>query len=643
MAKKKQNLNTTNQSKAKKQVENKPVAKPSLPKPKVPADKWLITALAVIAFVVNAATISYDYTLDDPYFTKSNPYVSQGLSATKVFFTHAAYYGVFKNHDASYRPLLLVSFALEKELFGFEPHISHAINLLMFCGLLVALFLLLRRIFNQYSAFIPFFIVLFFALHPIHTEVVASIKSRDEIMAFLFTALCTLQSFKYIDSNKASHLVWSAIYFFLALMSKETPVTFVVIVQMTIYFFRDVPLKKIFMACLPYLVMVVIYMAMRASFIESDGEKVKIMVNNNLLMAAGNESDKLATALFIQLKYILLLIFPHPLSYDYSYNQIPIINFTDVKALASLIVYVSLAVYALFTLKRKNIFSYCILFYLGSTIITSNILVDIGAAMAERFLFTASLGYCIAIVFLLVRLFKADPAQLSYASAPKLFYVVGVIAVLYSVKTVARNADWKNNVVLYESGVETAPNSWRAQYLLGVTYTNQLNTEHNPVIKKDLFNKAIEHLNSSIHALPGTSEAYLLKGYAFEFMGGYDDSAIATYKMVLAIDPANDKASINLGSVYLRQGNFTGAIKILTDVVALDSTNTEAITNLAASYGNKGHFPEALSYYAKALRIKPDQPANVFSSLTNIYHYMGDSAKTQYYRQLLMKKLSEKK
>jgi tetratricopeptide (TPR) repeat protein len=221
--------------------------------------------------------------------------------------------------------------------------------------------------------------------------------------------------------------------------------------------------------------------------------------------------------------------------------------------------------------------------------------------------------------------------------------VVGVIVLLYSVKTVAQNGVWKNNTVLYESGVETAPNSWRAQYLLAVEYTRQLNEEHDAAKKRELFNKAIDHFNSSIRALPGTAEAYVLKGYAFEFMGGYDDSAAATYRLALAIDPVNDKASINLGSVYLRQGNFTGAIKILTDVVARDSTNTEAITNLAASYGNTGHFPEALSYYAKALRINPDQPANVFSSLTNIYHYMGDSAKTQYYRQLLVKKLSEKK
>ncbi len=208
-----------------------------MPKAGILADKWLMLILVGVAFAVNIATIGYDYTLDDPYFTSGNPYVRQGLSATPVFFTHAVYYGVYKNHDASYRPLMLVSFALEKDLVGFNPKVSHTINLLIFAGLLIALFLLLRRVFNTFSVYIPFFIVLLFAVHPIHTEVVASVKSRDELMGFLFSALCTLQSFKYIDNSKMKHLILSGIYFFLALMSKETPITFVAIVPMTIYFF----------------------------------------------------------------------------------------------------------------------------------------------------------------------------------------------------------------------------------------------------------------------------------------------------------------------------------------------------------------------------------------------------------------------
>ncbi len=167
--------------KPKAQPEIKQPLKPMQPAAKALAEHWLIIILLAIAFLINTPTINYNYTLDDPFFTRENPLVRAGVSSIPEFFKHAAYYGVFKNHDASYRPLLLISFAIEKQLVGgFNPKIGHLVNLLLFCLQIFALFKLLRRIFNNYSVYVPFFIVLLFELHPIHTEVIASIKSRDE-------------------------------------------------------------------------------------------------------------------------------------------------------------------------------------------------------------------------------------------------------------------------------------------------------------------------------------------------------------------------------------------------------------------------------------------------------------------------------
>ena len=645
MAKKKQNQQSVKQG----QTINQPVAKQPADQKRVapPAsgtlpEKWLILILVGVSLAVNVATIGYDYTLDDPYFTSANPYVRQGLSATSIFFTHAAYYGVYKNHDASYRPLLLVSFALEKDLFGFNPKISHTINLLIFAVLMIALFLLLRRVFNTFSVYIPFFIVLLFALHPIHTEVVASVKSRDELMGFLFSALCTLQSFKYIDSGKMKYLIFSGIFFFLALLSKETPITFVAIVPMTIYFFRSASTKQIITALVPYLVVAAVYMVMRSLFIESDGEKVRILVNNNALMAAGSYGEKLATAMFIQLKYIILLVFPYSLSYDYSYNQIPIIGFSDVKALAALLVAIGLLVYAFMGFKKKSVYSYCILFYLGSAALTSNIFVDIGATMAERFVFTASLGFCIAVVFLVANLLKTDTAKLNYANGSKVFFVLIGISALYSVKTFAQNGVWKNNLALYESGGETAPNSWRAQYLLGVEYAKYISVQNTPQEKKEMFNKAMEHLNHS-NAILNNQDVYLIKALTFDMVGGYDDSALASYQAITRFEPDNEKALNGIGGVYLRANHFQEAIDVLSKVVAKDSTYSDALANLGAAYGNSGRFQEAIKYYLRVVKINPDQPSNVLMSMTNLYQVLGDSANAKHYRQLLFEKRNSEK
>jgi len=635
MASQKQNKSKQPQAKSPFPAVNKQPAQASLPKGNVLADKWLVAILVGIAFLVNAATIRYEYTLDDPYFTTDNPFVKQGVSAIPQFFTHAAYYGVFKNHDASYRPLMLTSFAVEKQIFGFNPQISHFINLVIFSIAIFFLFRLLRRVFNSYSAYIPFFIVLLYELHPIHTEVVASVKSRDELLALLFTTLSMWESFRYIDSKKMLNLVLSAIYFFLALISKESSITFVAIMPLTIYFFRNESTAGIIKATVPYAIMAGIYMLMRVSFIESDGEKVRIMVNNNALMAATNYGEKLATILFIQFKYILLLIFPHPLSWDYSFNEIPIISFANYKALISLLVIGAGLGYALMGLKRKDVFSYCILFYCAGAVITSNLLVDIGATMAERFIFTASLGFCIGVVFLVLKLFKADKANVSYANSSRVFFVIIGISLLYCVKTVARNEAWKNNLELYASGIETAPGSWRTHYLLGVQYTKMISSETDANVKKEVFNNAIEQLNQSCAILPINEDAYLIKGYAFEFSGNHPDSAIASYRTTLLMDSNNVQAANNLGGMLLRKNELPAAIQILSRVVAKDTGFVEAVCNLAAAYGNSGQFKEAEKYYLMALRKNPDEPPNVFMSMSNIYKFMGDSANAQRYRQLL--------
>ncbi len=642
--------NKQNQPVAKQAVNNnvKPVQQKVQPEPKKPsaspaapgkalADKWLLLILMCVALAVNIPTLSYEYTLDDPYFTTSHPNVMKGLSATGEFFTHAAYYGVYKHHDASYRPLLWLSFAAEKDMVGeFKPQISHAINLLIFAGLIAALFLLLKRVFNTYSVYIPFFAVLLFALHPIHTEVVASVKSRDELMGFTFSILCALQSFKYIDTLKTKYLAFTAVFFFLALMSKETPITFVAIVPLTIYFFRSATTRQIITACVPYLIIAAIYMGLRMAYIESDGEKVTILVNNNALMAAGSYGEKLATALWIQLKYIILLIVPHPLSYDYSYNQIPIISFGNLKALAALATAGGLLYVAFKGLKTKNVFAYCILFYLGSAALTANIFVDIGSTMAERFIFAASFGYCIALVVLVAMLMKVDLSQLNYANGSKVFFVLIGIAVAYAGKTMAQNGIWKDNLTLYESGQVTADDSWRAHYLLGVEYAKKISGETNPQGKQEYFKKAMEHLTKSYAILPN-QDAALIKAITFDMMGA-EDSALASYKIVAATDADNQKALTGMGSIYMRKGNFNEAITTLNKVLAKDSTYVDAITNLGAAYGNSGHYQEAIKLYERAYRINPDPPVPVLQSMSNLYRVLGDSANANRYQQLISNK-----
>ena len=105
--------------------------------------------------------------------------------------------------------------------------------------------------------------------------------------------------------------------------------------------------------------------------------------------------EKYATIAYTIGKYFELLVFPHTLSSDYSFNQIPLIKWTDFKAWFSLVVILSLLVYAFLTAKKKSVISYGIFFFFITFSIVSNVVFNVGTSMAERFIYMPSVGFAI--------------------------------------------------------------------------------------------------------------------------------------------------------------------------------------------------------------------------------------------------------
>jgi protein O-mannosyl-transferase len=627
MAKSKQTTKNI-QSQVKAPVTNRNAAKPVQSKPKGTTEWHLIGILIAIAFIINIRTLTYNYTYDDAVFTTEQSLIGiRGLGAIPPLFTHAKNYNFDKSNTGSYRPLLPITFAIEHEFFGFKPAISHFINLVIFGILILVLFRLLRRMFKNYSMYVPFFILLLYELHPIHTEVIASVKSRDELMTLLFTALSMLQSFKFADNGRSKHLILSGIYFLIALLAKESPVPFVVIVPLTLYFFTEAPLKKILVAAVPYFIAAAIFVGLGLAFLDKAPKEAVVAVTENALMGA-DLSSRFGTAFFIQLKYLGLLLFPHPLTFDYSFNQIPYIGVLHYKSLIALAVVISLLAYAFINLRNKSIYSYCILYYFICLSITSNIFFLIGTTMGERLLFIPSLGFCIAVVFLLAKAFKLDPATLTYSNAPKFSYVIIAIAVLYSGKTMARNEDWKSNFDLFKSGAEVSPNSWRAEYCLGAEYKIKVLAETNPEVKSELIKEAIKYFNRSLAIYPDKADTHGDLG-AIYLTAKMDDSAILHLKRAVDLKPALSSAAANLGTVYLTENKFPEAAVYYRKTIDADPSNVTAMFNMAVCDVQLQKLDSAVLHFKKSMAIAPDYNNHkAFEYTAIVYKMMGrmDSA-----------------
>ncbi len=307
--------------------------------------------LILIGVVFNITSIHNEYALDDGIIIHQNDYVLKGTAGIKDILTKDAYDSFYHRMNATdqlaggrYRPLSVVSFAMEQEYL--HPYktgnydascwdlnhnklndpdedingdgvfnevdcqvngasLRHAVNIFTYIIAVLLLYMFLSTcVFSDWQD-LAFLTALIFLMHPMHTEVIANVKSRDEIFSLIFISLTFFYSYKYVDYQnyygkpsfatsgpseikkvlfvvvtaivafflyvlrnsgavillssltiagliiyrsyqtfiagkqyaRTELLIWAAISFFLALLSKEYAVTLLVLVPATIFIF----------------------------------------------------------------------------------------------------------------------------------------------------------------------------------------------------------------------------------------------------------------------------------------------------------------------------------------------------------------------------------------------------------------------
>ena len=594
------------------------------------------TVIAIVAFLLYANTLGHGYTLDDYSVIKDNNVTTQGLKGIPVILKTSYRYGYLSVNDGLYRPLSLVMFAAEWNYFPDTPQVSHLVNVLLYAFTCFLLFLLLRRWMKNYNFIIPFITTLLFACHPIHTEIVASIKSRDEILCFLFIISTFYLLINYIESRSTMQLAFSLVSFFLALLSKETGVTMLAVIPLTLYFFTDISVKKNSAITAIYLLPVVIYLTLRHKVLGSTVGLDSVSYLDNSLIAAHDTMSRLATAVKVLGMYFQLLIFPHPLICDRSFNHIPNVTWTDMGSLLSMLLYVGMAVFSLWQLPKKNIFSFAILFYFISIALFSNIVFTIGSVMAERFVYFASFGFCLSLAVLLPKLFKTniEPAanQNIFKKNISLFGILGVVLALYSFKTISRNKDWKNNYTLYSNDITLAPNSARIHYYLGREVVKETAGAEKDSLKRDAwYNLGIEELKRSTAIAPSYADAYSQMGLGY-LRKGDRKKALEQYLLALKYQPNDAITMNNLAAEYFSEGRYAECIEMYNRVLTIDPRYTDAMVNLGSCYGTVRDFDNAIKWFKKAIEVNPNY-VRAYSFLSYTYKLKGDNANADLYDQ----------
>ena len=509
-------------------------------------ENWLSIAIIVFFSIgLYIQTVTFDYALDDTMVIVKNKFTQRGFKGIGDIFKYESFRGYFGEQKQllegdRYRPLSIATFAAEQSLFGGNKAISHFINILLYALTGVLLFRVL--LFMQKAkapqppkgelsaspiegneAFFPFggrgawswaaIATLLFIVNPLHVEVVANIKGRDDIIAFMGEMGALYFTFKYLDDNKFQYLIYSFLSFCIGVLSKESAITFLAIVPLTAHFFTNATLSQKVKVTLPIIAATIFYLILRVNAIGYllSGKEITDLMNNPFFgMTFG---EKTATIFYTLLMYLKLHIFPHPLTHDYYPYQIPKMTWSDWQVLLSLALHIGLIAVILRGWKKRSIYAYAAAFYLVTLSIVSNLFVSVGTFMNERFAYHASLGFCIAVAYFLSEKINTVPAsgELSLlkneANWRKIALAIFVLLVLgFSIKTLMRVPDWYSGNTLNNSAIKYSPNSARANCFYAVSMWentfNQLPEITLDSRKREVLDSMKYYFDKSVSILP---------------------------------------------------------------------------------------------------------------------------------------------
>ncbi|WP_225309411.1 tetratricopeptide repeat protein [Larkinella humicola] len=530
---------------------------PTLSEPLAPRSiQWPWALLVAVAgFALYANTFNHGLALDDIAAITQNLFVQKGIEGIpdllKTEFWH------FSNISLGYyRPLALITFALEKEYFNGDPHISHMINGGIYALTGFFLVVLLQKWLPGRTVLTTLIALLFMA-HPLHTEVVANIKSRDEMLSFLFITLVMLTYWKYLETQQKGWIVFSAFWMYLTYLSKESSLVGLGLIVIMQYTFAKRNFFQSLISIWPYLVVTALFFWQKKTMIGTlSGNPPVDWANYPYAL----ENTKFLTTFKFFAQYARLLIFPLHLSYDYSYNVIPSGKLSDWETLLGLFSFGGLVWLAWKGFWQRSLWGFGLTWMFITMTPGLGFVLFRGGILAERFLYSPILGFVIAAVagldlLLAKRLNLSDSAPVlkRYGVLIGLCVVVGG---LFSFRTVVRNEDWKDNFTLFNSGLEYASNSCQVNRHVANEWINKCAEEKDPKQKRFYFNKAIYHLQRSTEIYPGFGEAFFSIAYSYQKLIPNRDSAVYFYKQAIRASSNYAPAYNNLGVIYQNERRY---------------------------------------------------------------------------------------
>ncbi len=561
----------------------------------------LMIAVALVAAFSYANTLSNGFALDDIRAIVENPLIRDLGNVGEVFRTNywgAGIPGVTGIDPGLYRPLTVLTYLLTYQVWGLEPGAYHAMNVVLHAAASVLVFVVALDILGSVAAGLA--VAAIFAVHPIHTDAVASVVGRAEVLATLFflLALWLARRARRGESESApatrkplgvvSAALIVGVLYFLGLLAKETAVTLPALMLLDDWLHRDELLRShgttmrvLAVRYVPLGVGLLAYLALRSHAVGTHAEWLGFV--------GVSTGQRILTASRVLLEYVALFVFPRVLRADYWTADVPIAHsLFEPLVLASVVVWIAIAVLAATRMRRDRPFLLSVGWFFITILPVSNIFISIGVAKAERILYLPSVGLCLLVGWGYLKLASGARATWIPATA------VAAIILALGLRTLRRNIDWKDNLTLALATLEASPRSPLMNAVAGKEYANRGDLE-----------RATRYSEVVVQETPNVAQGHLQLGKLF-LDRGFMARGVTEYQEALRLDPSNVEAHNNLGVIFLRTQQPDSAIPHFQASARANPNNAEPHINLGIVYSGVNRLPEAETELATALRLNPN-------------------------------------
>jgi tetratricopeptide (TPR) repeat protein len=585
-----------------------PVAQPIMQLEPPRAARWLYRPwLAVIigcACYINSLPNGFVY--DDLSQVAENAAVRSVTNVRAIWLGgwSNAYSGeearMHPNPDLLYRPLTAFTLALNSSLHGLWAPGFRAVNIALHGLACFLVWEFLRRLLGDRS--LATWGALLFAVHPVHVEAVAYIVGRAEVLATVFTLVGLLVLVPRDKLSDAGRALRAMPLFFLALLSKETAVSYIPVALVVLHAVRQRTPRRggrwWGMHAVYLLIPLLVYLPLRFWALGGHFMRQRPFRLLNPLVDAPMPA-RLLMPFEVLGHYVRLLLFPVHLSADYGYEVFNPRAGANAMTLLGLVAAAGLLAALVGYLRTGGYWrrlAVCAALFVASYALFSNTLLLIGVSVAERLMYWPSVAACglLAGLALAVGQRLRDSQSRWAQIVLRLGTVAGVLFLAtLAGRTVFRNSDWRNAMRLFTHDAEVYPESAVLNASAASEYVDLALHTDDRAARKNALERA---------------DQYAAQGDILSALG-QAEPALEHTRYAVQLNPRDPMLRAKLGRRLFQAGQFAQALPYLEEEVKAAPNDRTVLTILGEAQLKLDRPREALPYLDKAVSIAPDDRA----------------------------------